>query len=108
MSTIPSFLSAVPGGAENAAPDVVHEGAFQPLSLLRKGRSATVAGMEPAVDADQLAVQMRLRELGFVPGEEVRIVAESFPSRDPIAVRLGSTTFALRRHEAAMVRVTLS
>jgi ferrous iron transport protein A len=107
MSTISSFLSAAPAHAADTAHGTLNEVAFQPLSLLRKGESAVVAGMEPAADADQLAVQIRLRELGFVPGEEVRIVAESFPRRDPIAVRLGSTTFALRRHEAAMVRVTL-
>ena len=77
----------------------------QALSLLGKGLNAVVVGMAPAEDDEQLAVQMRLRELGFVRGEELRIVAESFPGRDPIAVRLGSTTFALRRFEAAMVRV---
>jgi ferrous iron transport protein A len=27
------------------------------------------------------------------------------PGREPIAVRLGHTTFALRRHEAALIRV---
>ena len=77
----------------------------QALPLLGKGRNAVVVGMAPAEDDEQIAVQIRLRELGFVPGEELRIVAESFPGRDPIAVRLGSTTFALRRFEAAMVRV---
>lgn len=77
----------------------------RPLSLLRKGHNAIVVGMAQADGEEQLAVQMRLRELGFVPGEELRVVAESFPGRDPIAVRLGSTTFALRRFEAAMVNV---
>lgn len=80
----------------------------QALPLLGKGRNAIVVGMAPAEDDEQFAVQMRLRELGFVPGEELRIVAESLPGRDPIAVRLGSTTFALRRFEAAMVRVVQS
>jgi ferrous iron transport protein A len=89
-----------------ASPDDITGG--QALPLLGKGRNAVVVGMEPAEDEEQLAVQMRLRELGFVPGEELRIVAESFPGRDPIAVRLGSTTFALRRFEAAMVRVVPS
>jgi ferrous iron transport protein A len=88
------------------APDA-YAGALA-LPLLGKGRNAVVVGMTPAEDDEQLAVQMRLRELGFVPGEELRIVAESFPGRDPIAVRLGSTTFALRRFEAAMVRVVQS
>jgi ferrous iron transport protein A len=77
----------------------------KPLSLLRKGQHAVVAGMAPAAGAEETAVQMRLRELGFVPGEALRVVAVSFPGSDPIAVRVGATTFALRRFEAAMVHV---
>jgi ferrous iron transport protein A len=77
----------------------------QPLSLLRKGARAVVAGMAEAAGDEERAVQLRLRELGFVPGETVRVVAVSFPGADPIAVRVGATTFALRRFEAAMVQV---
>jgi ferrous iron transport protein A len=79
--------------------------ASQPLSLLRKGERALVAGMADAAGDEERAVQSRLRELGFVPGETVRVVAVSFPGSDPIAVRVGATTFALRRFEAAMVQV---
>jgi ferrous iron transport protein A len=49
---------------------------------------------------------LRLTEIGFVPGEAVRIVATGVPGREPLAVRLGHTTFALRRHEASLIRVT--
>ena len=49
---------------------------------------------------------LRLTEIGFVPGEAVRIVATGVPGREPLAVRLGHTTFAVRRHEASMIRVT--
>lgn len=73
---------------------------------MKKGERAIVAGMREAEGAEQRAAQLRLRELGFVPGEQVRVVALSFPGGDPIAIRLGNTTFALRRHEAAMVHVT--
>ena len=48
---------------------------------------------------------MRLLELGFAPGEQIRVIAESFPRGDPMAVRIGNTTFALRRHEASMIHV---
>lgn len=82
--------------------------ASQPLSLLRKGARAVVAGMADAAGDEERAVQLRLRELGFVPGETVRVVAVSFPGADPIAVRVGATTFALRRFEAAMVHVIAS
>ncbi|MBC7499337.1 MAG: ferrous iron transport protein A [Herminiimonas sp.] len=75
------------------------------LALLKKGECATVIGFAATDDAEQCAMQNRLLELGFAPGEPVRIVAESFPNRDPMAVRLGNTTFALRRHEAVRIQV---
>jgi ferrous iron transport protein A len=64
-----------------------------------------VTGLAPVVGAEQVALRMRLLELGFAPGEQIRVVAESFPRRDPMAVRVGNTTFALRRHEAAMIQI---
>ena len=75
------------------------------LSALKKGESATVVGISATVDATQKAVAQRLLELGFAPGEPVRVVAESFPRRDPMAVRIGNATFALRRQEAALVQI---
>jgi len=53
-------------------------------------------------------IVMRLIEIGFVPGEPFEIIAESRPGGDPIAVRIGGSTFALRRREAAAVMVTLA
>jgi ferrous iron transport protein A len=50
-------------------------------------------------------VALRLIEIGFLPGERVRVVARGQPGDDPIAVRLGHTTFALRKFEAAFVSV---
>jgi ferrous iron transport protein A len=49
----------------------------------------------------------RLAELGFLPGETVRIVARGVMAREPIAVRIGTGTFALRLFEAACIRVAL-
>jgi ferrous iron transport protein A len=46
-----------------------------------------------------------LAELGFLPGEAVRIVARGLLARAPIAVRIGTGTFALRLFEAACIRV---
>lgn len=48
---------------------------------------------------------LRLVELGFVPDERVCIVATGEPGREPLAVRLGGATFALRRHEASFILV---
>jgi ferrous iron transport protein A len=78
------------------------------LALLKKGESATVTGLATADCAEQQALRTRLLELGFAPGETIRVVAESFPRRDPMAVRIGNTTFALRRHEAAMIHIVRS
>lgn len=49
---------------------------------------------------------LRLLEIGFLPGERVRVVARAFPVGDPVAVRVGRSTFALRRREAALVRIS--
>jgi len=76
------------------------------LSHLKKGEAANVVGVVEGEGAEHRALTRRLLELGFVEGETIRIVAESFPRGDPIAVRLGNTTFALRKHEAALIRVT--
>ena len=48
---------------------------------------------------------LRLLEIGFLPGETVRVVARGGVGGDPIAVRVGQVTFALRRQEASMVQV---
>jgi len=53
-------------------------------------------------------IVLRLIEIGFLPGELVRVVAHGHPGREPIAVRLGHTTFALRRHEANYIHVEQS
>lgn len=58
----------------------------------------------PEQGADHELV-LRLVELGFVPGERVRIVAEGIGTREPLAVRVGHTTFALRQREAAFIIV---
>ena len=46
-----------------------------------------------------------LEEIGFIPGERVALLARGVPGGDPLVVRVGLSTFALRRAEAACVRV---
>lgn len=75
------------------------------LDTLARNVSAQVVALAPARDAQEQGLLLRLMEIGFLPGEPVRIVAAGFPGGDPLAVRVGQATFALRRHEAAMVRV---
>ena len=46
-----------------------------------------------------------LEELGFIHGEHVMLMARAMPGGDPLVVRVGQSTFALRRAEAACIRV---
>lgn len=46
-----------------------------------------------------------LEDIGFLPGENVRVLARARPGDDPLVVRVGSSTFALRRAEAACILI---
>ncbi|MDH5823425.1 FeoA family protein [Luteimonas sp. RD2P54] len=71
------------------------------LSELPRGGSARVARVEDRVPGDPVA--RRLRELGFIAGEPVRITAAGPLGAEPLLVQVGFTRFALRRAEAARV-----
>ncbi|HRD52543.1 MAG TPA: FeoA family protein [Flavobacteriales bacterium] len=75
------------------------------LDLLPETGWATVAGVTVPIEPADRNLVLRLMELGFVPGERVHVVREGRPGHDPLAVRLGHTTFALRRREAAFIQV---
>jgi ferrous iron transport protein A len=75
------------------------------LADLPVGVGATVAAISSSsLEADIELIQ-RLAEIGFVPGEKVKVIAHGHPGREPIAVRIGGTTFALRRFEADYIYV---
>ena len=80
-------------------------GAALRLDKLPRNLLARVLAVAPAGAAHDDETVLRLTEIGFVPGETVRVVAYGFPGREPIAVRVGRSTFALRAHEAALVMV---
>ena len=63
--------------------------------------SATVDSVEDRAPND--AIARRLRELGFVAGEEVQVMAAGPFGAEPLLVQVGYTRFALRRSEAARV-----
>ena len=48
-----------------------------------------------------------LEEIGFIAGERVTVMARGAFGGDPLVVRIGHSTFALRRAEAACVLVNL-
>ncbi|MFC0677887.1 ferrous iron transport protein A [Lysobacter korlensis] len=74
------------------------------LSELPHRVAATVQSVQDAAPND--AIARRLRELGFVQGERVEVVAAGPVSAEPLLVQIGFTRFALRRSEAARVQVT--
>ncbi|MBS0228410.1 MAG: FeoA domain-containing protein [Proteobacteria bacterium] len=73
------------------------------LNELQRRRSAIIEGVEDHTPNDPVA--RRLRELGFVAGEDVEVVAAGPLGAEPLLVQVGFTRFALRRSEAARVRL---
>ena len=73
------------------------------LSDLAKDATAVIHEVEDANLNDPIA--RRLRELGFVRGEPVRIVAQGPIGGEPLLIEIGFTRFALRRAEAARIQV---
>ena len=47
--------------------------------------------------------QLRLIELGFLPGQPLRVVHRAPWSKDPLAVELRGSVFALRREDARWI-----
>lgn len=84
-----------------------------PVSLATLGKGARGVVSDVTDDAQSLGdeaqstVSRRLLELGFIPGETIEVIGEIWPGGDPMAVRLGNTTFALRRREAGAVLVAV-
>lgn len=73
------------------------------LNQLARRTPAIVEGVEDAAPND--AIARRLRELGFVAGEQVEVVATGPFGAEPLLVQVGFTRFALRRIEAARVHL---
>lgn len=77
-----------------------------PLSSLPDGSEAVVVRVAPASDAVDASTLRRLEELGFIDGEPVRVIRRGPGGREPIAVRVGDTLFALRLLEAQCIEVS--
>jgi ferrous iron transport protein A len=78
------------------------------LSELPNGAHALVERVfSGAPEVDSVTVQ-RLEELGFIEGEPVRMLRRGPGGREPLAVQIGETLFALRLVEAQSVEVTVT
>lgn len=73
------------------------------LGSLPKGTSGTVVSF----DENQPEMVDRLREMGFAEGLHVELLHKSPFGGDPIAIRVGSMTVALRREQANLIKVQI-
>lgn len=76
------------------------------LDALAAGRGCVVKSLAQTDDGDlaKTSVLRRLMEIGFVPGERIRMLRRGMHG-GPLAIKVGQSTFALRSFEAALVSV---
>ena len=77
------------------------------LSDLPNGAHGTVTGVSAASSQADAQMLHRLAELGFLPGEPVQVLRRGPGGREPLAVQIGETLFALRQVEAQCVEVSV-
>ncbi|HMC16155.1 MAG TPA: FeoA family protein [Albitalea sp.] len=78
------------------------------LTDLPNGAHATVERVVAASSEVDAVALRRLGELGFIPGEPLQLLRRGPGGREPLAVLIGETMFALRLLEAQCVEVRLS
>lgn len=107
MTSIPAICQAAPVSLSPVSSLTYVSPPFQSANLtldqLPKGTPAVITRIDANAEGGEIS--LRLMELGFVEGEILRVVAKGYFAGTPIAVRVGGTTFALRRFEAALISV---
>ncbi len=76
------------------------------LSDLPTGAHATVTGVYSDSPHSTGVTLERLGELGFIPGEPVQLLRRGPGGREPLAVVVGESLFALRWLEAQCIEVS--
>lgn len=82
------------------------DGVTRVLGTERKGFRGRLTRIETTEGIGRLPAEeqeRRLIELGFVEGAALEVLHEGPVGRDPIAVRVGSATVALRRSDAMAI-----
>lgn len=72
------------------------------IDLLPAGTPAIITAINRSACSD--SVWRRLHEMGFDEGVDVEVLHKA-PLGDPIALRVGNMTIAIRKAEAALVEV---
>lgn len=70
-----------------------------PLSEMAPGETGIIEKLEPGA-----STQVRLLEMGLLPGREVRLVRR-MPFKGPLEIKLGESYLALRSTEASHILV---
>ena len=78
------------------------------LSQLPNGARAFVTRVASESNTVGEATLRRLGELGFIEGEPVQLLRRGPGGREPLAVQVGETMFALRLLEANCIEVHLA
>jgi ferrous iron transport protein A len=71
------------------------------LRQMRVGQQGKIAAVQALGE-----ISRRIRDMGIIPGTEVRVVGRA-PLKDPVALRLAGVTISLRNNEADYVKVAL-
>ena len=74
------------------------------LALAPAGQALTVQNVSAPGHSPEWAGW--LADLGFLPGESVRVLRRGGPRSGNLVVRVGQSTFALRHAEAECIAVT--
>lgn len=93
----------LPIGAAAAMPPATARTSVQRLDQAAKGHVYTVRQVQADPRVPERA--RHLEEIGFYPGEQVMVMARGILGGDPLVVRVGQSTFALRGDEAACVQL---
>ena len=75
------------------------------LALLKAKQLARVVRVKRSEHDSPMSRQ--LEEIGFITGERVQVLSKALFGGDPMVVRIGVSTFALRRAEAELIEVDL-
>ena len=115
VSLTAADVTAAPRSQVASAVDTQARAMVQ-LTTLARNATGVVAGVRIGtlastneLDPAEERMALRLIEIGFVQGTQLRVIAFGQPGDDPIGVRVGGrggvSTFALRRQEASCVWV---